>query len=317
MSFLDSVKAIPITDLAEKMGFRLVKKGKYYSLEEHDSVMIDTEKNCFWRNSCFSKGFKGGAGSSIDFYMEFTGETDCKETMKRLAAMYGIGNENYAPMTHQKKIPDLKNEKLEVKKTLVMPAKDKDNNAVLKYLIGRGISETIIKYFIELKMLYQDKRRNCVFVSALNDFACIRSTGQKKFLTDCQGCNYEHGFFFKASDDAKHLIVAESVINIMSIMTMFEMERKNYKKYAYLATSGTNKIQSLNNHLKEQQQIECVWLCNDRDEAGEKADKKAIEGMKKIGFKGKWHIKKSPSGFNDWNDYIKSLAQENKKNGGK
>lgn len=313
MSFLDSIKAIPITDLAEKMGFRIVKRGRYYSLSEHDSVMIDTDKNCFWRNSRFSKGFKGGAGSSIDFYMEFTGETDCKETMKQLAAMYGIGSENPVPMTRQKKTPEVRKKVM----TLEMPPKDKDNNEVLKYLVGRGISETVIRYFIDLNMLYQDKRKNCVFVSSLNDFACIRSTGQKKFLTDCPGCNYEHGFF-KAADGATHMIVAESVIDIMSIMSMFEMEGKDFKKYAYLATSGTNKIQSLFNHLKEQKQIKNVWLCNDRDEAGEQADKKAIEGMKEIGFSGTWHIKKTPlESFKDWNDYIKSLIRENEFDGEK
>ena len=48
MSFLDSIKAVPVTDLAQRMGYSLVKKGRYYSLKEHDSVIIDTTKNCFW-----------------------------------------------------------------------------------------------------------------------------------------------------------------------------------------------------------------------------------------------------------------------------
>lgn len=38
---------IKITDYAQELGFTLVRKGKYYSLKEHDSVMIDPEKKFF------------------------------------------------------------------------------------------------------------------------------------------------------------------------------------------------------------------------------------------------------------------------------
>lgn len=105
MSFLDNIKAIPVADLAERMGYTLVKKGRYYRLKEHDSVIIDTQKNCFWRNSRFSQGAKGGAGSSIDFVMEFGGETDYKNSMRRLALMYGIEGEKMPQMAYRKVEP--------------------------------------------------------------------------------------------------------------------------------------------------------------------------------------------------------------------
>lgn len=90
MSFLDNIKAVPITDYATRSGFTLVRKGKYFSLKEHDSVIIDVEKNCFWRNSRFSKGYKGGAGSIIDFAIEFNGATDNDEAGEKA---WGIINE--------------------------------------------------------------------------------------------------------------------------------------------------------------------------------------------------------------------------------
>ena len=103
MSFLDTIKAIPVTDLAERLGYTLVKRGRYYSLREHDSVMIDVQKNCFWRNSRFAKGFKGGAGSTIDFIMEFGGEPDYKAAMRRIALMYGIDGEKPPTIHYQQK----------------------------------------------------------------------------------------------------------------------------------------------------------------------------------------------------------------------
>ena len=36
MGFLDNIKSIPITDLAQRMGFTLVRRGRYFSLKEHD-----------------------------------------------------------------------------------------------------------------------------------------------------------------------------------------------------------------------------------------------------------------------------------------
>ena len=312
MGFLDNIKAIPVIDLAERMNYTLVKKGRYYSIKEHDSVIIDTQKNCFWRNSRFAQGFKGGAGSVIDFMMEFGGETDTKSAMRRLAVMYGI--EGDKPPRTGYKIPQTQEQKWEMKKTnlppgrLILPERNKRNDEVFHYLLERGISGSVIKYFLARQMLYEDVRKNCVFVSPGRNFACVRSTGKQRFLCDCEGSDYEQCFFFKGRADARRLYVGESVIDIMSVMTYLQMREAWYGNYAYLALSGTNKIQSLFTHLRQESQIKEVVLCLDRDEAGEKADVKAVDGMRGMGFKGVWSFMKPPGeNSKDWNDYIKSL----------
>lgn len=311
MGFLDNIKSIPITDLAERMGFTLVRKGRYFSLKEHDSVIIDIQKNCFWRNSVFARGFKGGAGSSIDFFMEFNNESDHKKAMRQLAQMYGIEGEKPPVITYRKPEPQKIIPQTIKKKSsgeIILPPKNNQNNDVFRYLLGRGISQSVIKYFFARNMLYEDERRNCVFVSPSRDFACLRSTGEKRFVGDCEGSNYDQCFFFKGRKNAKTLYVAESVIDIMSVMTYLQMQGKWYSDYAFLALSGTNKILSLFVHLKQEPQIRKVILCLDRDEGGESADCNAIRGMDEMGFQGVWEIQKPPvDGFKDWNDYIKSL----------
>lgn len=312
MGFLDNIKSIPITDLAQRMGFTLVRRGRYFSLKEHDSVIIDTRKNCFWRNSVFTHGFKGGAGSSIDFFMEFENESDYKKAMRNLALMYGIEGEKPLRTAYQKPKPESSNELQAVKRKkpgkVILPPKNSRNDNVFRYLLERGISQSVIKYFISQKMLYEDERQNCVFVSPHKDFACLRSTGKKRFVKDCEGSDYNQCFFFKGKTDAKILYVAESVIDIMSVMTYLQMQEKWYENYAFLALSGTNKIYSLFVHLKQEPQIREVILCLDRDKGGEDADQKAIQGIKEMGFSGVWKVQKPPiEGFKDWNDYIKSL----------
>ena len=79
---------IPIADIAREMGFSVVKKGRYLSLKEHDSVIIDTERNCFWRNSRSGRGSSiGRGGSVIDFVVEFS-TLDSKEATRDLAQHY-------------------------------------------------------------------------------------------------------------------------------------------------------------------------------------------------------------------------------------
>jgi len=311
MSFLDSIKAIPVTDLAERMGYNLVRKGRYYSLKEHDSVIIDTTKNCFWRNSRFSQGYKGGAGSTIDFVMEFGGEPDYKAAMRRIALMYGIEGDKPPrvaykdPKPPQTKKPQAK-KKLPQK--LVLPERNNKNSDVFRYLLSRGISQSVIRYFLAREMLYEDLHRNCVFVSPKQDFGCLRSTGSTRFVKDLEGSDYEQCFFFKGVPNAKRLYVAESVIDIMSIMTYQQTQGEWYGSYGYLALSGTNKIQSLFRHISQEPEIREVVLCFDRDEAGGIADAKAVDGLNKMGFHGSCRILKAPDEqCKDWNDFVKSL----------
>lgn len=311
MGFLDSIKSIPITDLAKRMGYTLVRKGHYYSLKEHDSVIIDTQKNCFWRNSRFVHGLKGGSGSSIDFFMEFAKEKNCKYAMRQLAQMYGIEGDKSPKMTYQKLESIKAKSKMGNQKEtgqVLLPTPNYNNDEVLHYLLKRGISQSVIKYFFIRKMLYEDERKNCVFVSPEKNFACVRSTGEHRFVKDCEGSDYNQCLFFKGKTNAETLYVAESVIDIMSIMTYLQIQEKWYGNYAFLALSGINKIHSLFVHLTQEQQIREVVLCLDRDKGGEEADQKAIQGMKEMNFKGSWIVQKPPSdGFKDWNDYIKSL----------
>ena len=272
MSFLDNIKAIPITDFAERIGFTTVRKGnKYVSLKEHDSVMIDTYKNCFWRNSTFSKGFKGGAGSIIDFAIEFNGASDYKEAMRQIALMYGIEGEK-KPKVSYKKYTAKDTPSLPSKPVTAMeyPAKAKNNEDVFNYLYHeRRIDRAVLRYFFAKKMLYEDEHKNCVFVTPL--FCCVRSTGKQRFVQDKPGCDYQECFYFQGRKDNDTLIVAESVIDIMSVMTELCRKNRRFVNYDYLALSGTNKLMSVKYHTDKNPNYKTVVLCYDNDDAGEKA----------------------------------------------
>lgn len=306
MSFLDNIKAIPITDYASAYcGFTLVKKGnRYVSLKEHDSVMIDVQKNCYWRNSVFQKGMKnriGASGSIIDFAIEFNGYKEPKEAMRAIALMYGISESKTT--SDIPKFEAVGSKKKNKSGELILPKAAEDSKIVYRYLINeRKIDASVIRYFLAKKMLYQDADHgNCVFVS--HRFGCVRSTSGTRFVCDLEGCDYNECFFFRPSEKAKTLVVAESVIDIMSIMTQFVREQKRYTNYCYLALAGTNKLESLFYHLEKEKDVERILLAFDNDNGGRKAQAAALESIKNMNFDGTVEIFTAPSG-KDWNEYI-------------
>jgi len=307
VDFLDNIKEIPITDYAQKCGFKLVRKGsRYVSLKEHDSVMIDVYKNRFTRNSTYQKGMRGGsgAGSVIDFAMEFMGY-ELNKALRELALLYGIEGDKEPPKREYTTppVPSLP-PKREIG-DLNLPNKADNSKAIFHYLIKeRMIDLSVVRYFIAKKMLYQEAAHsNCVFVS--HNFGCMRSTGGKRFAIDLEGCDYNECFFFRPSNAAHTLIVSESVIDIMSIMTHFVREKKRYTEYCYLALSGTNKLASLFYHLQNEKDIDHIMLAFDNDKAGRAATEVALDGLRNIDFSGTVELFASPS-EKDWNEYIKA-----------
>jgi hypothetical protein len=309
MSFIDNIKSIPIVDYAQRCGFTLVRKGqRYISLKEHDSVMIDVYKNCFWRNSVFQKGKSGGAGSVIDFAMELMGY-ERNKALRELALMYGIEGDKKPPKQEYKTAPKPAEFPKREIGDLELPPRADNSKAIFHYLLKeRKIDISVIRYFLAKKMLYQDaEHSNCVFVS--HKFACVRSTGGKRFAIDVNGCDYNECFFFRPSNAAHTLVVSESVIDIMSIMTQFIRENKRYTEYCYLALAGTNKLPSLFYHLSKEKDIDHIMLAFDNDNAGKTALEAAIAELQEIEFNGTVEIFMPPS-EKDWNAYVKTTAVE-------
>ena len=305
MDFLLKIKDIKIIEYARCLNFTLIKKGKYYSLKEHDSVMIDPEKNCFWRNSVFQKGQKGGAGSIIDFAIMFGGCHDVRSAMRSLAMMYNINGDKQSENKVNTASKYVKSEdRNRNTSNPILPQKGKNNNEVIEYLLERSIDLSVIQYFIKKQMLYEDKRKNCVFVSHNKKFACIRSTQGNRFLIDVSGSDYEECFYFRGRDNAKTLIATESVIDTMSIMTYFIRNNGDFNDYCYLALSGTNKLPSLFHHIDEDSNINKIMLALDNDRAGQLATESAICELKHRKFAGQV-INYSPPSEKDWNDFIK------------
>lgn len=248
---------IDIRDYARYLGYTVVKRGRYYSLKEHDSVRIDPEKNCFWRNSKPGHGGSFGAGGSIiDFVMEFTGSGKA-ETLKAL--------EKYLHVVPERCMFPVKKEKTD---KLILPTAAPNMKRVFAYLIQtRKIGADIVQELVHKRQLYQDVNGNCVFVSYDNDkpvFACRRGTNtEKPFYGDVEGCDYRKGFYLNFK--AEKLYITEAVIDALSVMTI---KGRAFREWNYLAVAGGGKWEAVSSYLAG---VKEIWIGTDNDDTGKKA----------------------------------------------
>lgn len=256
---------IDIRDYAEHLGYTVVKMGRYFSLREHDSVRIDPDRNCFWRNSRQGSGSSFGKGGSvIDFDMEFAG-TGLKEALQRLEEYAGGMEPDRQRNTGQKS-----DSQMVPGPGLELPEPVMNMTRAVSYLVNtRNIRIDIVKELVRGKQLYQDSHGNCVFVSYKNGipvFACRRGTSPgNPFYGDVRGCDY--GQCFHISHGASRLYVTESVIDALSVMTL----RENYKDWNYLALAGGGKWNAIHSHMDG---IREVWIGTDQDDMGLETAKK-------------------------------------------
>ena len=161
--------------------------------------------------------------------------------------------------------------------------------------------------FVNRKMLYQDQRGNCVFVGRDTDgkaeTACLRGTlSDVHFTGDIEGSDARKGICFR--NHADKVIVTESVIDSMSVMSILKEQGVDLKTYDYLSLNGVGKAEALYHLLKEEPKAE-ILLALDRDLGGVKAMKQISETLQntygiadeKISF----HV---PPHKKDWNEEL-------------
>lgn len=205
--------------------------------------------------------------------------------------------------------------------------RDLSGEAVVKdYLTRiRGVSPTIVQRFIDEDMLYQSKPNrngysNCVFVSPNNAFVCEHGASERgRFVRTLSGSDMNELFFYTpdkndSSNKVKTLVVTESVIDMMSVMTQFEREGRDINDYKFLALAGVNNIGTVENplsleyHLRkpENANIGKVMLALDNDSAGLKGINNARDILSDVlGYDEQDIITYLPPQGKDWNDYIK------------
>ncbi|MFR8072297.1 MAG: toprim domain-containing protein [Anaerovoracaceae bacterium] len=307
MRDLDDLKReVSIVDYAVRIGFTPRRIGRYFTLKEHDSVRIDPVRNIFIQNST------GRGGSIIDFIMCFEAKTQGQAIHKlQKISDQGLQRSFAAEAVNLSKPPVAKDCKL------ILPKTDSNMRNIFAYLIKqRHIASVVVEEMVKMGRLYQDVRKNCVFVSPDKKhplFACMRGTNTyKRFLGDVEGSDYTHLFYIDYGK--KSLLITESVIDTMSIMTLMLRAGKDFRKQDYLSLCGCQKYEAAIKKRFNCKQYEQTIICLDGDGAGRKAAKEIGFFLRCLGFKGKI-IDLFPKEGKDFNEFLTIKERKNESDG--
>lgn len=257
--YLQSIRAIPLVEVLEKLGYELNKdSNNYYRVKTNElNLVINVEKNAFSQNK--STVSKYGA---IDLLTEVF-------NYKFKDAVEFLG-ENFSPNAVAKTImakpqKALKHIENEIKEAKELPPPPAPNNLpnIRHYLIDkRKIDKNLVDDLILNGKLYADKFNNCCFLNDQGNFASIRGTHPTKaFKKNTKEIDFIQYNNQENPQDKEKIFLFESVIDLLSYRTLNPDVKGHF--VSLNGNSMIGRIKSLNlNDYKE------IYCCFDNDDQG-------------------------------------------------
>ena len=268
--------------------------------KEHDSLKISNGK---WH--WFSRHI--GGKTALDYLIKVKGISFVK------AVEIITGYLAVLPPVYTKTEKPIEQKKLE------LPRYNEDICEVRRYLKGRGISDTVIDYCHENKMLYEDaKYHNCVFLGydgITPKYGAVRST-VSDFKRDLTGSDKRFSFFIPAESDTGTVHLFESAIDLLSFASLEIRIKRNWRRDDLLSLAGVYKTDNkqdiplaLRTYLERNTGTKAVYLHLDNDEIGRTATKQITEALSSQYTV----IDQPPQSGKDFNDYLKNEIRKEKR----
>lgn len=195
---------------------------------------------------------------------------------------------------------------------LDLPEKSSNAKNVIAYLCStRRLDYDIVKWCLKEKLIYQDKRRNCVFVGCDKDgrvkHVHLKGTNpDRTFLKDIEGSDKRFAFSIIGRTDT--VFVFESPVDLLSYMSL-QMNIGSDINDSYISLYGTSNLR-LMQFLDDYPNTKEIVLCLDNDAAGVKATQE-IKAELKIKYGDNYAVKIDKPELKDFNDsLIYSLRPE-------
>ena len=302
---LEIAKSTDLCDVANSLGYTVMRIGRYYTLKEMDSIRIYNRKSWFRWSRRYERSNRGG--SQIDFLKIFEG-METKEAVFWLLDFAG-----YRKFPEGVKKPELKNQvrqvQIEKKKDFVLPVAACGNSYLYFYLCNeRAISRDVINYFVKRGLIYEAAGyHNIVFKGNDKDgntrFASMRGVfdwNGKPFKCDVEGNDKSYGFnvFREGSNE---VLVFEAAIDAMSYMDIFQDYDNNLLALGMLSDAP------LATFLSEYPWIQSIKFCLDNDEHGRKATEALMQKYYELGYD--VENKPPPEGCKDYNQWLQRVKK--------
>ncbi len=311
-------------EYAQSRGYELIRKGNYYQMKEHDSMVFTTDGRWFWN----SRSLFGGAG---DFIVHYEGKTwveavlilNHAEGQTYADVKAGIHPRQDAPKPPQAHPTPAPVEKVPFK----LLAQSLDFRRMFGYLCGtRKLDQKILQDLIGQSRLYESVYRytdntgeqkeihNAVFVG-MDAHGEPKSAFQRglsslgsntTYKRDVPGSDASAAFCLPGNQDVDTVLVFEASIDAISHASIYKDAGLDYKMYDRIALGGTEKTVGLTTYLQSHPNISRVVIAMDEDAAGRAADKKIRELLAEEKYN---LVSLRQSVGKDWNDYLVKWRQ--------
>ena len=261
---LQRASGIDIVAMLQGQGEKLKKQGRVYRWMRYDSTVID--RNRWYRHS------REIGGGPIQFMQHFYG-MDFVEAVK-----YLLDGEEGAEFVQASRTP-------EPKLPFTPPKLSKNMHRTFAYLIKtRKIDADIVQYFVdEKKILETEEYHNVAFCGydekgELKQMHLRSTLPGNRFFMDIDGSDKQ--YCFRHIGTNSDVYVFEAPIDMLSYITK---NKENWQESSYVCLGGVA-IDALKNVLSTNEQISKVYMCVDRDDAGDKTVKRIGDELNEMGY---------------------------------
>lgn len=283
---LQRASGIDIVAMLQGQGEKLKKQGRVYRWMRYDSTVID--RNRWYRHS------REIGGGPIQFMQHFYG-MDFVEAVK-----YLLDGEEGAEFVQASRTP-------EPKLPFVPPKLSKNMHRTFAYLIKtRKIDADIVQHFVnEKKILETEEYHNTAFCGydekgEMKQMHLRSTLPGNRFFMDIDGSDKQ--YYFRHIGTNSDVYVFEAPIDMLSYITM---NKENWQESSYVCLGGVA-IDALKNILSTNEQISKVYMCVDRDDAGDKTVKRIGDELNEMGYEWERILPENK----DWNEDLTAGSEQ-------
>ena len=283
---LQRASGIDIVAMLQGQGEKLKKQGRVYRWMRYDSTVID--RNRWYRHS------REIGGGPIQFMQHFYG-MDFVEAVK-----YLLDGEEGAEFVQASRTP-------EPKLPFTPPKLSKNMHRTFAYLIKtRKIDADIVQHFVnEKKILETEEYHNVAFCGydekgEMKQMHLRSTLPGNRFFLDIDGSDKQ--YYFRHIGTNNDVYVFEAPIDMLSYITM---NKENWKESSYVCLGGVA-IDALKNVLSTNEQISKVYMCVDRDDAGDKTVKRIGDELNEMGYEWERILPENK----DWNEDLTAGSEQ-------
>lgn len=296
---------VNLMDLAQEMGFNVLRHGSYFKLAEHNSCVIYPQTNTYKHYSTAEK-----AKDVIDFLIEFC-DMNFNQAYKYLLPRIDASKtyETKAELQQKKAKMSKQQRTRSLLEQLNFMLDDNCKNSIAYLIKTRGIDPSIVFEMVKKNMIKQhvskEGAKSVVFLGydengmlSAGDYRACSS--QSSFRGTFKNCDYNFGWLYDPEIDPssfcpkynwnKPLIITEANIDKLALMSMMhdkqidpvkynfskeltktlEDHNYDYKSFLWLSISSVSNIETAYS-LQQKFGIKEVIIATDNDKYGERA----------------------------------------------